>query len=149
MRRAAAAFLTVFLVLATAVVTLGDQSDAGKDQGDFLSSLVGSYEVIGRFPESLKTYSGTVNISRKGNSLVLERKINGVKTSGEASIQSATADNIPVVRAAWKHEKTAYGATYLVHTDLDNYPRLTGYIYLPGRETKKPGIEALFVTARP
>ena len=37
-----------------------------------------------------------------------------------------------------------YEATYLIHSDLDNYGRLTGYTYLQNQTTKKAGLEALF-----
>jgi hypothetical protein len=145
MRRVVTVFLSLFFILATAAIVQADQPNMDKEQEDFLlSSLVGSYQVVGSFPDSRKTYSGDMKISRKGNRLILEKKINGVKTTAEASIQSATADLSPVLRAAWKQGKVDYEATYLVHTDLDNYPRLTGYIYRPGRETKTPGLEALF-----
>jgi hypothetical protein len=145
MRRVVSVFLSMFIVLAAAAMTQADQPNMAEEQeGSLLSALVGSYQVVGRFPESRKTYSGDMEISRKGDRLILEKKINGVKTTAEASIQSATADLIPVLRAAWKQGKIDYEATYLVHTDLDNYPRLTGYIYRSGRETKTPGLEALF-----
>jgi hypothetical protein len=49
----------------------------------------------------------------------------------------------PVIRAAWKQGKTGYGATYLVHSDLENYPRLMGYVYYTGKKTRTPGLEAL------
>lgn len=145
MRRIVSAFLSLLFVLTAVVIALGDQPVMDKEKEDFLlSSLAGPYHVIGRLPDSRKTYSGQMDISRKGQKLVLERKINGVKITGEATVQSATSDNVPVIRAAWKQGKTEYGATYLVHTDLDNYPRLTGYIYYSGKETRAPGMEALF-----
>jgi len=42
-------------------------------------------------------------------------------------------------------ENKSYEATYLIDSDLDNYGRLTGYLYIKGTETKKPGLEALFI----
>ncbi len=145
MKRFAAALLSLILIPAAGVLAFADEPAMDMEKKDFLlSSLAGSYEVIGRLPGSPKTYSGRLDISRKGDKLVLVRKIKGVKATGEASVQHATADNIPVIRASWKDGKTGYGATYLVNTDLDNYPRLTGYIYYSGRETESPGIEALF-----
>jgi hypothetical protein len=145
MRRAVALlFLSLFFVLTPALTASADQT-ADREREDFLlSSLVGSYQVIGRSPDSAKTYTGRMNIIRKGNKLILEKEINGVKIAGEASVQPATADKVPVIRAAWKQGKIGYGATYLIHTDLDNYPRLTGYIYYSGRKTRAPGLETLF-----
>lgn len=143
MIRAGAVFLCVSIFFAMAAISPAEQQDT-REQEDFLNSLIGSYHVIGLFPDTRKTYSGEVNISRTGDRLIIERKINGVKTRGESSVQSATADNIPVIRAAWKQGKIEYGATYLLHTDLDNYPRLTGYVYRSGKQSAAPGLEALF-----
>lgn len=56
----------------------------------------------------------------------------------------AGADRIPVLRAHFSTDGQEYEATYLWRSELDNYPRVTGYIYLPKNQTKSPGIEALF-----
>ena len=37
-----------------------------------------------------------------------------------------------------------YEITYLWRSDLDNYARLSGYLYQPGEKTDSPGMEALF-----
>jgi len=149
MRRPVIYFLAIFIALSAAVIVQADQSAIDKEQEDFLlSSLVGSYQVIGRLPESRKLYSGEIKIRRTGdrlNRLILERLINGVKIKCEATIESATADDVPVLRTAWKQGNVNYGATYLVHTDLDNFPRMTAYIYYSDRKTIKPGIEAVFI----
>lgn len=145
MKRTLAVIFAASIFLTAAANVPGGEPGADREKEDFLlSTLVGSYEVIGRLPESRKTYSGKVVISREGDKLVLERTVNGTKYTAEASVGTATADKVPVVRAAWKQGRTGYGATYLMHTDLDNYPRLTGYVYFSGRRNGTPGIEALF-----
>jgi hypothetical protein len=42
----------------------------------------------------------------------------------------------------FRFDGNEYDATYSWQSDPDNYPRLTGYLYLSG--TKSPGLEALF-----
>ncbi len=59
-------------------------------------------------------------------------------------IDVVTADKIKVLRVTFTENKKEYEATYLIDSDLDNYGRLTGYIYLKAGGTKSPGLEALF-----
>jgi hypothetical protein len=42
-------------------------------------------------------------------------------------------------------ESKRYEATYLINSDLDNYARLSGYLYLIQGGTKVAGLEALFI----
>jgi hypothetical protein len=64
---------------------------------------------------------------------------------GEAVIVMATADDVPVLQATFTENDVAYAATYLLHSDLDNYRRMSGYVYSAGKETKRPGLEAFFI----
>ena len=61
----------------------------------------------------------------------------------------ATADKIKVLRVEFVHKGRKYGGTYLIGSDLDNYARLTGYLYLKKGKTTKPGLEALFIERQP
>jgi hypothetical protein len=45
----------------------------------------------------------------------------------------------------FSHRNRDYEATYLIHADLDNYARLTGYLFQASGKTVKPGLEALFI----
>ena len=117
-----------------------------KDQEDsLLSFLEGSYEVVGKCPEGKGTYWGTMTLTRKGNELQITRNIKGKKTTGSAKVVTATADNIPVLHADFMDGNQKLQASYIISTDLDNYARLTGKVYFTGRETKSPGLEALFI----
>jgi hypothetical protein len=60
-------------------------------------------------------------------------------------IEAATADKIKVLRIRFIDENKNYEATYLINSDLDNYARLSGFLYLIQGETKVPGLEALFI----
>ena len=119
------------------------QNDA--DQNEFLYEfLQGSYEVIGRYPESSALYSGTVAFELSDSNLKVIRVIDGVETVGKGRIETATADKRRVLRVRFTVDDKKYDATYLIESDLDNYARLTGYVYLKSGATIKPGIEALF-----
>ncbi len=107
--------------------------------------LCGSYQVIGRFPDSNQLYSGSVDLKRSGNQLEVVRLIGGHRVKGIGSIETATSDKIKVLRVRFRSEGKDYEATYLIATDLDNYGRLTGHVYLKDGKTRRPGLEALFI----
>ena len=104
----------------------------------------GSYEVIGRYPDSHQTYTGNIILNKSGETLEVIRKINNKTIKGIGKIEPASADKINVLRVRFTEDSNEYEATYLINMDLDNYGRLTGYIYLKDGGTKKPGVEALF-----
>ena len=106
--------------------------------------LDGSYEVIGRYPDSHQTYTGKIIFNKSGESLEIIRKINNKTVKGIGKIETASADKINVLRVRFTENSKEYEATYLITTDLDNYGRLSGYIYLKDGGTTAPGLEALF-----
>ena len=144
MKRSIVCSAVLLLIFSSFVFAEGPLKD--KDQEDsLLSFLDGSYEVVGKYPEGKGTYLGTMTLTRKGNELQITRTIKGKKSTGSAKIITATADNIPVLHADFMDGKQKLQATYIISTDLDNYARLTGKVYFIGRETKSPGLEALFI----
>jgi hypothetical protein len=109
---------------------------------DFLS---GSYQVIGRLPDSDQLYSGKADLKRSGNHLEVLRLIGNRSVKGIGKIETVTPDKIKVLRVLFRSEERDYEATYLIGSDLDNYGRLTGHVYFKDRETRTPGLEALFI----
>jgi len=112
-----------------------------------LAFLVGTYEVIGRYPDAEQLYSGTVEISLSdtdAESVSVARTIDGVSTHGEGKMTTATGDAIAVLRVVFQEADRTMEATYLINSDLDNYARLTGYVYVQSGGTQLPGIESLF-----
>lgn len=109
------------------------------------SFLVGEYKVIGKKPDSDETYFGDVSIKIVGNGLSYSRVVGGVMVAGEAAIEGATPDKIPVLRVKFVENGVKHEGTFLWSSDLDNYARISGYIYRPGVTTKAPGLEALFM----
>jgi len=107
--------------------------------------LAGEYDLIGRKPDSATTYTGRVTIRDEGGTLQVIRIIDGKTAHGTMQIDTAAgADRIPVLRMRFSMDGHEFEATYIWQSDLDNYPRLTGYIYLPKNQTKSVGLEALF-----
>ncbi len=136
--------MTMVLVLALASTLAWAQA---KDSGEepLYDFLCGSYQVIGRYPDSDRLYSGKVDFKRSGNQLEVLRLVGGRKVKGTGRIEGVTSDKIKVLRVFFRFEGKDYEATYLIASDLDNYGRLTGQVYLKGGETRRPGLEALFI----
>jgi hypothetical protein len=122
------------------------QEHQKSNENEFLYEfLEGSYHLIGRLPDSDKTYYGKVVLRNMGDKLEVIRRIEGKEIKGIGNIETATADKIKVLRIRFMEDNKKYEVTYLIDSDLDNYGRLTGYLYLKGKETEKPGLEALFI----
>jgi hypothetical protein len=141
-------FVIIFAMLLLGDVNSALSTDIASKASDaeFLRSFLGGeYDVVGRKPDSLITYTGRVTIHDVGGTLQITRVIDGKTERGTIQFDTAAgADRIPVLRAHFSMDGREYEATYLWRSDLDNYPRLTGYIYLPKNQTKSPGLEALF-----
>jgi hypothetical protein len=139
LRRIVFTALCIFLVLVS-----GGWGQDGEES--FLYSfLEGTYQVIGQWPDSDEKYGGKTVVRRKGDHLQVIRSINGEEIEGTGRIATATADKIPVLKVTFFRGGRRYEATYLIHSDLDNYARLTGYVYTEAGETKSPGLEAWFI----
>jgi exonuclease III len=140
----------VAMLLIFSSFVLADGPLKNKDQEDsLLTFLEGSYKVIGKYPDGGGTYAGAMILTRKDNELQITRNIKGKKTTGSAKVITVTADEITVLHADFTQGKDKLKAIYIISTDLDNFARLTGKVYFVGRETKNPGIEALFVLSEP
>lgn len=125
-----------------------NSSQADPSRAGFLYDfLEGAYLVIGTRPGSRSAYSGTAVVKRAGNRLEVIRRIAGKEIVGIGTVESATADKRLVLRVRFTDKGRAREATYIVCSDLDNYPRLTGYVYSRDGSTKIPGLEAWFSDA--
>ncbi len=107
--------------------------------------LVGEYHLLGKMPDSDKTYIGEVTFERTDAGLGMTRRVNGKELTGSARFEAATGDNVPVLRIGFSDGGHDYEGTYLWSMDLDNHARMTGYIYRPDMATDDPGLEALFI----
>ena len=113
-------------------------------QPDLYGFLSGSYVVIGIRPDSTETYSGHINLEEADGQLQVVRILNDQITRGIGKIQKAVGGEADVLRIRFDQDGKSYEGTYLVDGDLDNYARLTGYVYLADGSTRSVGLEALF-----
>ena len=134
--------ITMVLALVSTLVWAQAKDFSDEPLYDF---LCGSYQVIGRLPDSNQLYSGKVEFKLSGNQLEVVRLIEGHRVRGIGKIETATPDKIKVLRVHFRSKDKDYEATYLIGSDLDNYGRLTGHVYFKDGGTKMPGLEALFI----
>lgn len=134
------ALLTMGLVFAL----MPHFSSLGAPDTSFLPGfLAGDYRLVGQRPGSGAPYVGRVSFRERDGKFDVIRTIAGVSTETTASIETA-GDGSAVLRSRFTVGGIDFEATYLWHSDLDNYPRLTGFIYRAQGETESPGLEALF-----
>lgn len=133
-------------LLATSLVfalMLNFSSLGASDTSFLLGFLAGDYRLVGQRPGSGASYVGRVSFRERDGKFDVIRTIAGASTQTTAVIETSV-EGSAVLRSRFTVGGVAYEATYIWHSDLDNYPRLTGYIYRAQGETESPGLEALF-----
>jgi hypothetical protein len=139
--RASLAILAMILFADSARCADADRKPL--DEQFLRSYMAGEYDLIGRKADSSATYNGRVTLRDEGGVLQVIRTVEGKTDKCAARFDTvAGTDRIPVLRMRFRFDGNEYDATYSWQSDPDNYPRLTGYLYLSG--TKSPGLEALF-----
>ena len=142
------------LITALALLSFGcahhpTAEDNSLDQDFLRGFMVGEYDLVGRKPDSTTVYTGHVSLRDEANTLYVTRTIDGQTT--KTTLEFATVgggDHIPVARSRFIQDGVEHEATYMWHSDADNYPRITGYTYRHENKTKSPGLEALFRVAK-
>jgi hypothetical protein len=139
-------FYLVLVLLAVFLAPVWAQSPGkGGEEDSLYEFLQGTYHIIGRLVDSSLTYTGRVALTKTANGLQVKRTIDGKTIEGVGKIETATADKIKVLRVRFIDQNKSCEATYLINSDLDNYARLSGYLYvINGSVTTTPGLEALF-----
>ena len=147
MRRCFGACMVAFVTCLGAALPAAEHENESPPAHYF----TGEYALIGRAPDSKLSYSGTVKLQATANGrFVMIRKIGGRETKGAAFFDHAEppAERPIVLRLRFNENGKEFEGTFLWRSDLDNYPRLTGFIYRSGdAKTKSAGLEAWFATA--
>ncbi len=119
---------------------------AAEVRKDFLSEFVlGKYLLVGKSVDSPSTYFDHVEIYSEEEELKVRRKIGSETVLGSARIDNADRGGVKVLRVTFESEGQLYKKTCLIHGDLDNYARISCYLYLSEGKTEQPGLEVLFV----
>lgn len=138
-------------VLALFVLSLASTGHCAEpvDEAFLRGFMAGEYDIIGRLPDSMTTYSGRLTLRAEGDVLQATRTIGGKTTNATVRFDTvAGSDRIPVVRMRFALDGVDYEAFYRWQTDPDNYPRFTGVIARADHQTKSPGLEAFFPADR-
>jgi hypothetical protein len=136
------ALLVILLFLSAAV----HAAEPAIDEAFLYDYLAGKYILIGKALDGDSTYQGSVEFVSKRDHLDVTRTLNGVTVMGIGRIEYALgADRATVLRVRFKQDGVDYETTYLWRSDLDNYARISGYLYRPGVKTDSPGMEVLFI----
>lgn len=106
--------------------------------------LTGKYLLVGKAVDSDETYTGKVEIFLENETLKVRRKIEKQVTVGDATIESALNGDAKVLRIRFSESDVKYEETCLWRSDLNNYARISCYLYQPGVKTMSPGLEVLF-----
>ena len=138
--------ISVYLACSSAQST---EPTPSRDDDFVAGFLEGEYVVIGKKPDSEETYAGRMIFKKHGADLEFSRRIAGETFDGPVTLdKTASESGKPVLRVRFSLGGQPYEATYLWSSDLNNYARLTGYVYSPIKgKTKFPGLEALFPLA--
>lgn len=108
------------------------------------SFLIGKYRLVGKAADSDETYTGKVEIFLENEALKVRRKIEKQMTVGDAGIESALNGDAKVLRIRFTENDVKYEETCLWRSDLNNYARISCYLYQPDMRTMDPGLEVLF-----
>lgn len=135
-------FLLISLIFFAHTATADDV----KNHEFLYGCLSRTYRVIGQEIESVRPYGGKVIFNNAGDQIEVTRIICGDRITGVGKIERALGtDKANVFRVRFTRNGQKYEITYLWQSDLDNYARLSGYVYEPGKHTSNPGLEALFI----
>ncbi|MDD2462412.1 MAG: hypothetical protein PHI97_00280 [Desulfobulbus sp.] len=140
-----------FLILLSMAVTMVNvcapaRASDPRSHTDLCGFLAGTYTVVGKELDNTQTYLGQVIFRQNGQCLQMERIIGSERVLSEGCIEHALgADAADVLRVRFIRQGKKYEITYLWQSDLDNYARISGYVYQPGIQTDSPGMEVLFI----
>ena len=104
----------------------------------------GQYILIGKALDSEATFSGKVVIEESGDGFTVKRTVDGRDIVGHGAIETALNGDAEVLRIRFRDNGLDYEETCMVGSDLDNYARISCYLYRPGTHTTNPGLEVLF-----
>ena len=119
-----------------------DDPEGHQSQLGYLSA---SYILIGKKLDSDDTFLGRMVLAQNGSRLEGYREIEGVRVAVSGTIKHPRCcESTHVLRLRFAEGDHQLEGTYLWRGDLDNYARISGYVYERGTSTMWPGMEVLF-----
>jgi hypothetical protein len=108
-----------------------------------LERFAGRYEVVGRDYWSGRAFTGVARFSLS-DALDVQWQGAGITVSGRARTEKCAADNIPVLRIAFRQRGVDMDGECHVGSELDNYPRITCVILRRDHTNTRHGLLAFF-----
>lgn len=130
------------IAILTNVVMVNAQEQK-KDNSGFYAYLAGTYEMIGRYPDTSGTYSGTIVMNSLEDSVEITRTMGGETTTGIGKLVSIH-EGRSLLSCKFPKAEPPVNVSYLIHNDGDNYAILTGWSRWPDSGNHGFGLEALF-----
>jgi hypothetical protein len=137
-------YLVMLSLTFSAISCFADEIETEAADDPLTGFVVGNYLLVGKAPDSNKTYHGKLSINNRDGQLKVTRNTNGVSIQGSAAIERSLDSGANVLRIRFFEKGKNYEETCLVSGDLDNYARISCYLYTTDNTTKQPGMEVLF-----
>ncbi|MBV1909969.1 MAG: hypothetical protein KUG78_11750 [Kangiellaceae bacterium] len=127
-----------------ALLLISSFNASSEEEFGLTQFVVGEYTLVGKANNSDNTYTGKLKISSDNGKLAITRQIGSTTIKGSGAIESAIHDEAKVLRMRFQQHETAFEQTCLVQADLNNYARISCYLYEPNKKTNNPGMEVFF-----
>jgi hypothetical protein len=118
--------------------------DQPQDGGPY-EAYAGLYDIIGRYPDSQKTYTGTLLATATKDHLTFVRTIAGKKSNGEMVLKEISDQT--VLEVSFVEGGKKYKGTFLSRVDTGNNELVSGWFWPVGAGSKKHGLESWFSKA--
>ena len=137
--------LTRFLLFCCIFSGLSAYADEGNHHGQMAGFYAGTYVLVGKRMDSDDTFVGTLVLEHVGDGLEGYRLIADNRVSVSGTIEHPLCcESAHTLRLKFKDGDRELEASYLLDIDLDNYGRLSGFVFDPELRTDWPGMEVLF-----
>ena len=134
--------LGLVLLLAATPARAHEDPDGHAFQLDYLA---GRYVLVAKALDGDETSLGALGLARSGRKLSGHRTVGAARMPVSGIVEHPTCcEGTHVLRLRFQQDGQEREATYLWQGDLDNYARISGYVYEPGKRTDWPGMEVLF-----
>ncbi|MDO6682639.1 MULTISPECIES: hypothetical protein [unclassified Oceanobacter] len=136
----------LLLVVLSSVSYAKDIDSAAGFLADFLS---GHYTLVGKAVNSDATYTGKVTLYQEHGALKVKRAINNRVVLADATLEKSFSGDADVLKIQFTDNGVNYKESCLFSGDLDNYARISCYLYMADGETNSRGLETFFIDPVP
>ena len=115
---------------------------------EFPAGITGTYEIVGRLPNSNNAFSGalSIDINKDSTAYILKRTVAGETIIGKAWIKRCSPDKFVVFSFEYKTVPAVYSGNCYLRFNGDNYYLISCYTWNEKDKEKETqhGLEAMF-----